>query len=406
MIDYKQALYRRNNFDQPCVWYAEEYGNIGAIYHGIVNKTIRKESFIPKGKRSVLEEIKSRYNAKRKSGYLHLHELKDNMDSPVEDKDIFSFLCAYLPYDRTSNNGTLLPMLAKVYTDKSSIFNKDRRYFGQWKINGLRCFVSAEKDDSNLFETITLKFQSREGTYWKGLDVLKTHILNAIPASLLEAMIEEHYILDGEIYLPGYSVNQINHFVKDPTCKEHSLLQYWCYDIAIQEMSQIHRFNVIDKSIGQHKIQVFDLDTHLNNTKNFVVLPWFNISNHEGAVHHRNIFIDEGFEGLILREANSEYQYGKRNLTMLKYKKSTDGIFEIIDIYPEGKTRSDIPMLLLRNDINSEEFEVHLSGSQDYQREVLANKDNYIGKNAFVEFGERSGVKKVPFHVKEVKVMP
>ena len=171
-------------------------------------------------------------------------------------------------------------------------------------------------------------------------------------------------------------------------------------------MSQIHRFNVIDKAIGQHKIQVFDLDTHLNNTKNFVVLPWFNISNHEGAVHHRNIFIDEGFEGLILREANSEYQYGKRNLTMLKYKKSTDGIFEIIDIYPEGKTRSDIPMLLLRNDINSEEFEVHLSGSQDYQREVLANKDNYIGKNAFVEFGERSGVKKVPFHVKEVKVMP
>ena len=53
MIDYKQALYRRNNFGQPCVWYAEEYGNIGAIYHGIVNKTIRKESFVPKGKRSV-----------------------------------------------------------------------------------------------------------------------------------------------------------------------------------------------------------------------------------------------------------------------------------------------------------------------------------------------------------------
>ena len=63
-------------------------------------------------------------------------------------------------------------------------------------------------------------------------------------------------------------------------------------------------------------------------------------------------------------------------------------------------------MLLLRNDINSEEFEVHLSGSQDYQRGVLANKDNYIGKSAFVEFGERSGVKKVPFHVKEVKVIP
>ncbi len=66
------------------MWYAEEYGNIGAIYHGIVNKTIRKESFVPKGKRSVLEEIKSRYNTSNvKVVYLHLHESrKVTLDSP------------------------------------------------------------------------------------------------------------------------------------------------------------------------------------------------------------------------------------------------------------------------------------------------------------------------------------
>lgn len=39
-------------------------------------------------------------------------------------------------------------------------------------------------------------------------------------------MIEEHYILDGELYLPGHSVNEINHFVKDPTCKKINLFNF------------------------------------------------------------------------------------------------------------------------------------------------------------------------------------
>ena len=113
-----------------------------------------------------------------------------------------------------------------------------------------------------------------------------------------------------------------------------------------------------------------------------------------------------GFEGLIMRNPSAEYQYGKRNLSMIKYKKSTDGKFTIVDIYPEGVKRN-IPLFLCKNDVNDATFECHIGGSQEYQESFLheAKKTVTIGKQMYVEYGERSGVNKVPFHIKTTYII-
>ena len=43
-FDYNKGLYRRNNFGQPCVWYARplDYNSI-EVFHGIISKTITKD---------------------------------------------------------------------------------------------------------------------------------------------------------------------------------------------------------------------------------------------------------------------------------------------------------------------------------------------------------------------------
>ena len=89
---------------------------------------------------------------------------------------------------------------------------------------------------------------------------------------------------------------------------------------------------------------------------------------------------------------------------MIKYKGITDGIFTIIDIYPEGNKRTDIPLFKCLNDINNETFECHIGGSFEEQKKYLDNRDSYIGKKLYITFGERSGVNQVPFHIKEVKL--
>lgn len=400
-FNYMLALYRRNNFGQPCIWCAEPFDDdTFYIYHGIIGKTITKE--LIKTNRTVKEEINSRINAKRKTGYKLLSELKDNVQLPVEG-ELMSYLDKYLPISRTSADGNLLPMLAKVYDNTNNkLFKKCSQFIGQWKINGLRCFVSAERNEGNLFRPIKLNFQSREGTIWNSLADLEDYLLLVLGDTLLNKMVEEHYILDGEIYLPGHSVNEINHFVKDATCKENKLLQYWCYDVAIDDTIQMYRHDFLFNTVGGHCIVFKDINSHLNNINKFVLLPTVLITNDTDATYARDKFINMGFEGLILRNPNAEYQYGKRNLSMIKYKRATDGKFTVIDIYPEGVKRSNIPLLLCRNDINDATFEVHIGGSHDYQKSILVNKNKYIGKTLHINYGERSGVNQLPFHVKDV----
>lgn len=397
-------LYRRNVNGKPCVWYAEPINSVVdnkyLVYYGIVGKPLHCEEI--HCSRNVKDEIKTKYNEKRKQGYKYLEEIKDDTSPHVKGEELFNYLNTYLPYDRTNSDGLLLPMLAKVYDNTNNkMFKKCSYYIGQPKINGLRCFIKAKQNYNDLFKPISLQFQSKEGSIWNSLENLEEYLLIKLPKTLLDKMINDDYVLDGELYLPGYSVNEINHFIKDNKCFENKLIQYWCYDLAIENISQWERIEMLNRYFFAPYIS--NINTHLNIKERLNYVNNIIIKSDIDSTTCRNDFINLGFEGLILRNPDSEYQFGKRNSAMFKYKTTSDGLFEILDIYKEGVKR-DIPLFLCKNDINNNTFEVHINGSMEYQKTFLYNKDKYIGKRLYISFGERSGIDKVPFHVKIVKL--
>lgn len=369
----EQWLYRKNNNEVPTRWRAgiTDNGLIIEVEYGIVGKASRFEAYKVTQKNATAE-LESRYRDKRKTGYMSIEDIKDDGDisrSPVEDGDInnlYQYLAAYLPKYRTNeNNGGLLPMLAKSYTGK--VWDKVPVMIGQYKINGLRCFISAEYNNGDMFKPIKLRFQSREGIYWSTISNLEEYLLTVLPEDLITAMIEEQWSLDGEIYLPGYTVNQINHFVKDANCVENKALQFWCYDLAVPEMSQSNRLVLIDKYLDNRITNFHDYKEHLNNDKRLIRLPSIFITNDNEALKYRDEFIGLGFEGLILRNPNADYQYGRRRVGyMEKFKSATDGKFVIVDIYKEPKR--DLPIILCQNDVNHAKFETRLSATHEYQQ--------------------------------------
>lgn len=396
-------LYRKNNAEQPYRWSAELNADKTyiTVQYGIVGKATYTDSYKVTQK-DADKELLSRYNEKRKQGYIAIEDVKDNSYlPPVEDDASFvAYLAAYLPsYRNNENNGNILPMLAKTYT--GNIWKKTSCMLGQWKINGLRCFITAYKGDT-IFNPVRLKFQSREGIVWNTLTALEDYLFDSLSADIIQNMLDDNWALDGEIYLPGYSVNEINHFVKDPNDIHNKLLQFWCYDIAIPEMVQ-HKRDKIRLDIKPFTI--FDSkDKHLNNKKQLVILPTYHICNDTDAYAWRDKFIDLGFEGLILRNPDVDYQYGRRRVGyMEKFKTKTDGKFEIVDIQPERKR--NLPIITCRNDINDSTFETRFSMPHDKQEYILNHKEDYIGKFVFISYGERSGVEKVPFHIKEVSLI-
>ena len=396
-------LYRRNNNGAPTVWWASFNSDTNsiAVFYGLVRGNIRKEVYAVTQKDGQ-KELESRYNDKIKQGYQYLNEICDMQDRPpVEDEnslELFNFLNTYLPKDLSNGNSNLLlPMLAKTYS--GNVWKKVSCMYGQYKINGLRCIITAYTQN-DMFKPIRLRFQSREGIIWNTLENLSDYLLSIIPANIIRDMIDGYVALDGEIYLPGYTINQINHFVKDANCVENKLLQFWCYDIMM-EGNQAHR-NMYRYHIKK-PTSFNSIKEHYNNKERLIILHNKYITNDNEAIDARNHFINLGFEGLILRNAKTDYQYGRRRANyMEKFKDAAEGDFIILDIYKEKKR--DLPILLCKNDINNEKFETRLSVSHIVQQEVLFDSQSYIGRTVHIEYGERSGVARVPFHIKTVVI--
>lgn len=396
-------LYRRNNNGMPTVWWASFNSDTNsiAVFYGLVRGNIRKEVYTVTQKDGN-KELESRYNEKIKQGYQYLNEICDMQDRPpVEDEnslELFNFLNTYLPKDLSNGNSNLLlPMLAKTYN--GNVWKKVSCMYGQYKINGLRCIITAYTQN-DMFKPIRLRFQSREGIIWNTLENLSNYLLSIIPANIIRDMIDGYVALDGEIYLPGYTINQINHFVKDANCVENKLLQFWCYDIMM-EGNQAHR-NMYRYHIKK-PTSFNSIKEHYNNKERLIILHNKYITNDNEAIDARNHFINLGFEGLILRNAETDYQYGRRRANyMEKFKDAAEGDFIILDIYKEKKR--DLPILLCKNDINNEKFETRLSTSHIVQQEVLFNSQSYIGRTVHIEYGERSGIARVPFHIKTVVI--
>ena len=408
------SLYKRNAQGKPLAWSGEEKDGRLEIRYGLVGGTMHVENIVITKKN--VNELQSRVNAKRKEGYKELSELKDSLSDDAikiaenaytqlnDAKPLIYVLNTYLPKYSTTSEGFVLPMLAKVLDDNKP-FEKYGMFIGQYKINGLRCIIGAKSNPMDMFKNTYLTYHSRTGEDWTAkMSWMDEIIIQKLDKELIDAMIEEGVCLDGELYIPGYSVNDINSFVKNTNLKQHYLLQYWCYDLCYENMTATHRMQLKSKwCSAAYWINIKTKEEHLNNKNPFVLLSNYLISNYDEAITARNNYIDLGFEGLIIRNPNSEYQFGKRNQAMFKFKKIDDGKFVIVDIKSEHK-RKDLPLFVLRNDINEELFECSINKPQDVQREILINKEKYVGKYMFVEYRERSGVTQVPFHARGINI--
>ena len=406
------TLYKRNAQGKPLFWSIDKRLSDIKIQYGLVGKEGRVEYITTH--RNLQDEINSLIKAKRKEGYKELQDLYDNAPKLINPNNLYDYLNNYLPKFNTHANGAFIPMLCKTLEDNKP-FEKGT-YLGQWKINGERCIITASVE-RGLFELVKLHYRSREGVDWTDkLSYLDKYLLDCIPQDILYMMMDEGVGLDGELYLPGYGINEINSFIKNTELPQHYKLQFWLYDICIENMSALNRQILLRKNFSKYAINsvfntkgcVFTKEDHLNNTNRLVLLDNDTVENINIAIGLRDKYISLGFEGLVIRKTDAEYQFGgKRNNSMLKFKKKEDGLFTIVDIVPEGTKRSNLGKFVLKNDINDELFECTYNAPHSSQEEILANKDKYLTGEylGLVEFRERSGQLQVPFHAKLVKLV-
>ena len=251
------------------------------------------------------------------------------------------------------------PMLAKKYEDYADeiVFP----VYSQPKLDGIRCV--ARKDG----------LWSRNGKKF----VSVPHIEDA-----LKPVFELHpnLILDGELYCDKFSndFNAICSLVKKTKPTDQDLkdsaasIQYWVYDSDVKNKFHLRFYDVVQSTIDMVASDcIREVPTEFVQNKLYL-----------DELYEK--YINEGYEGQMVR-LDKPYE-NKRSKSLLKRKEFQDKEYVILDILEgEGNRSGGAGAMVFQNE-EGVRFNSNIKGSREYCKELLENKETYIGKLATIQY--------------------
>ena len=286
----------------------------------------------------------------------------------VEAKAMWTFKLER-KYSRTAEEAQeplLLPMLAHKYRDHAQkvVFPCDV----QPKLDGVRCLAVNDGGKVTLL--------SRSG---------KTYNVAHL-AKALESLLPSDSIADGEIYIHGDTLQHINSLVKR-TQTDSVLLEYHVYDMPRWKGTEDEPWGDRRKHISEF-FRVGDLK--------IVPVQTVSVTNPEAIVSLQHEFVEDGYEGAIVRNLSGLYLFGYRSHDLLKVKSFQDDEFEVIGAHcGVGKFAEAVVWECVTKD--GVKFSATPKGTMEMRRQWLKDANQYIGKLLTVRFFNYTP-DRTPFH--------
>lgn len=318
------------------VWYAEKIGTSYTTYSGVEGGSLISKSYTPtaKGKNSITEQVEKDMKSKERKKH---------------ERELYS-------YDLSKPHPLhfIAPQLARDYTKvPHQIDWANKKYVAQAKLDGVRTI--AQLVDGRV------QLTSRKGKRYK-----VEHIERQLAASIFQ--FAPDMIIDGELYIHNMELGDITHSVAN----NKSTLQYHMFDLVDEYLPFLQRMQKLRSTI--QPATCCDLYTvhDIPLTKDTV-----------DSLH--DAYVNQGYEGLIMREAHALYEVGKRPLGLFKYKKFITEEFELLDILPDSE---DGCRFLLKSHTGDNTFLSRPMGTNATRNYLLHNKLLYIGAMVTVKFSK------------------
>ena len=267
----------------------------------------------------------------------------------------------------------LLPMLAHSFTKRKHNINYPA--IVQRKFDGVRCLARLNSDG-----TVTL--MSRKGKEFAHL--------NHIKADVAANNSNTNLILDGEIYSDTLTFQELVGLVKRVTLKpgndeqmlEVSLRVYDCVELN-NEADFTDRYLII--------ANLTEGAEYLSLVENVRVST-------ESEIHAAQArFVEEGYEGAMVRNLTGAYAIGKRSANLQKVKTFLDGEYLIVG-FTQGTGNETGCVIWICETPDGKQFRVRPRGTQEERKVLFQNGEEYIGKMLTVRYQELTddGVPRFP----------
>ena len=256
-----------------------------------------------------------------------------------------------------------LPMLAASFDKR-----KDKVTYPvdvQPKLDGVRCLAFWNGDHVELM--------SRGGKKWECCEHIVEELMKILPKGM---------VLDGELYIHGKSFQEITKLVKKWRLESVDVV-FHVYDVPKELAGAIRPVWADRRWSLESLLEPFEecdslevVDTHLANTE-------------EDVYKLQSQFLEEGYEGAIVREMDGEYRFGYRSNKLLKVKNFCDKEYEIVG-FTTGVGRFNGCCIWICVTEDGDEFKVVPQGTMEDRKATYKNAKNYIGELLKVKFFELS----------------
>lgn len=239
---------------------------------------------------------------------------------------------------------TILPMLAKVYSEEAHKIDW-RNVYVQPKLDAQRAIGNGHK------------FTSRGG---KTIETL-SHISKEFPKYLTD-------VFDGEMYAHGFTFQENMSMIKKYKEGFTENLKWHVYDM-ISDLGFIHRHTM--------------LKNFLIGVPNVEIVPTYKVNNLEEVQSYHEKFVEDGYEGTMIRWGNEGYKINGRSSNLLKYKNHFDIAAELIDVIPYPAN----PLLGMAVCLfEGKEFKATFKATHEKCAEYLRDKEKFIGETCEIRF--------------------
>jgi ATP-dependent DNA ligase len=274
------------------------------IKRGLVSRTVREQTQLQFN--SNLKEYKDK-------GY---KEIQNDPDSLTEEK-----LFEFLPEFNTDANGFPKHMLAKQASKVArKTIDSTEYYYASRKIDGLRC--------SFYWNGKEIKSASRGGgDYDFGTSHIRRH-------PLLIKFFQEHpsIKLDGELYKHGWSLAKINSAARmEKNAVDCDELQYYIYDIMVPNTSFKTRLKLLIGIAKYLKLSFNPEKEFKDEELHLQIVPQTKVTGYDNIMKLHDQYVAEGWEGVVCRDPDANYEFGSRKNAMIKFKMYKDDTFPVID---------------------------------------------------------------------------
>ena len=203
-------------------------------------------------------------------------------------------------------------------------------------------------------------------------------------------------ILDGELYRHDMDFQSIVGTVKKKTLTKaneakQALIQFHCYDFIDLELTFEERLLNLKSFFEEYKEVLGDL---------IVLCPTKRVTKEDDLKIMHDRYVAEGYEGLIIRNAEGLYAVGERSTDLLKMKEFQDEEYEIVG-FREGEGREAGLVIWELKTKDGKLFRCRPQGTHEERRELFEKGKDYIGQRLTVRFQELTadGIPRFPIGI-------